>query len=134
MGNVGKILAALGLLTVPTVGGLYAYGKMKDGKTSTGAASVVGGITATTLMVGMALLNYYVFGFNEMLASATSEGTTSGLRGMRGLGSILPSRVYGPFGSDFRQVGMLNVTRTPGSRVGLLDIQSGQRVGCMSCK
>ena len=48
--QAGKILGAAALVSVPVVGGFYAYGRVKEAKGSTGAASLVGGLVAIVVI------------------------------------------------------------------------------------
>jgi len=122
--DIGKVLGAAALATLPTVTGLYVYGKMKDKRQSTGASALVGGLTFTTLGIAVGLLNYYMFGLDEttaqiatLIGPKTDETAVAGLRGTLqpkyafGSGSFMvsglpvPERVYTPFTSNIRQVG-----------------------------
>lgn len=125
MKDVGRIIGATALAVIPAAGGLYAFGKSKDKKNSTGASALIGGLTLTILGVGVALVNYYMLGLNE-----TAEQLTTLIDEKKAgtVGALLPNRVYSPFGDNFRKLGLLNVTRL--GRVGMLDVQQRQRVGC----
>lgn len=148
--DIGRILGAAALATLPPVTGLYVYGKMKDKRNSTGASALAGGLAMTALGVSVALLNYYMFGLDETAAQLTTligekgDTATAGLRGVMsprsafGSGSFvvagLPtrqrsgSRMFNPFTNNFRQVGTLSVTR----RMGLANVE---RVGgCSGCR
>lgn len=123
--DIGKIIGATALAVIPAAAGLYAFGKMKDKKQNTGPSALVGGLTATILGVGVALLNYYMLGLNE---TAEQLATLIGEKqGAATVGSLIPGRVYSPFGDDFRKLGALDVTRT---RVGTLNVSRTQRTGC----
>jgi len=123
--DIGRIIGATALAVIPAAGGLYAFGKSKDKKNSTGASALIGGLTLTVLGVGVALINYYMLGLNEtaeQLTALIGDKQSGGT-----VGALLPGRVYSPFGDNFRKLGLLNVTRL--GRVGTLDVQR-QRVGC----
>ena len=124
--DIGRIIGATALAVIPAAAGLYAFGKMKDSKQNTGPSALVGGLTATVLGVGVALLNYYVLGLNEtaeQLATLIGESQNAPAT----VGALIPGRVYSPFGDDFRKLGALDVTRT---RVGTLNVSRTQRTGC----
>jgi hypothetical protein len=138
--QIGKILGATALVSVPVMGGFYAYGRMKDSKSSTGAASLVGGLVATILGVGVAFADYFLLGLdtNNPVVKATA---LSGLLEPRQPFSSaaytvgqLPKRVYAPFHSNFRQVGMIAAQRA--RNLGMLNVDrrmgmiNAQRVGC----
>jgi hypothetical protein len=126
--DIGKVIGAFALGMVPTVSGLYVYGKMKDEKSSTGASAVVGGLTLAVLGLSIALLNRYLFGLSsasmeiEKLVDSGSASSMSGARGAfpnrafsgSNMMAGLPSRVFSPFSNDFRQVGALNIARRVG--------------------
>lgn len=120
--DVGRIIGATALAVIPAAGGLYAFGAMKDRRQNTAPAALVGGLTATLLGVGVALANYYMLGLDETAAQITQligekQQQTVGavLRPTKAFSSsqysVAPPRVFSPFSSNFRQVGMLDVRR-----------------------
>jgi hypothetical protein len=131
--QAGKILGAAALMAVPVTAGFYAYGRMKEGKSSTGAASLVGGLVATVLGVGVAFADYYLLGLgtsNPVLTAANMAGLLAPTRAFSSAAytvGALPERVYAPFHPNFRQVGMIAAQRRRPGNLGLLDVQ---RVGC----
>jgi hypothetical protein len=108
--DIGKILGAAALATLPTVTGFYVYGKMKDKRSSTGASALVGGLTFTTLTITVALLNYYMFGLDTVTKQVSNligpgKASDEAVAGL--LGAIVPERVVGPFTDNFRQLGAM---------------------------
>jgi hypothetical protein len=138
--QVGKLLGAAALVTIPAVGGFYAYGRMKDAKASTGASSVVGGIVAAALGIGVAFADYFLLGLdsdNPVVKAASLSGLLAPRTPFSSASytvGALPERVRAPFHSNFRNLGLISAQRSP--NVGLLDVQrrlgiiSAQRVGC----
>lgn len=140
--QAGKILGATALVAVPVVGGFYAYGRMKDAKSSSGAASLVGGLVATILGVGVAFADYFLLGLgtdNPVVKAAALSGLLEAKAPFSSASytvGALPERVYAPFHSNFRQVGMIAAQRSRPSTLGMLNVDrrmgliDAQRVGC----
>lgn len=138
--QIGKILGATALVSVPVVGGFYAYGRMKENRSSTGAASLVGGLVATVLGVGVAFADYFLLGLgtdNPVVKAAALSGLLESQQPFSSASYTvgqLPERVYAPFHSNFRQVGLIAAQRA--RNLGMLNVDrrmgmiSAQRVGC----
>lgn len=146
--NVGKILGAAVLTAIPVTAGFYAFGKMKQSKASNGAASLVGGLIATVLGVGVAFADYYLLGLDTANPVMTAAKVSGLLQAKEPFSSAsytvgaLPERVYEPWHlhPNFRQVGLLDVQRA--HTLGMLSVQrsapvkahmgmiSAERLGC----
>jgi len=129
--NVGKVLGAAALTAIPFTAGFYAFGRMKQSKASNGAASLVGGLVATVLGVGVAFADFYLLGLdteNPVMSAASMAGLLRARSPFSSSSYVvgqLPDRVYAPFHPNFRQVGLLDVQRA--KTLGMLAIQRGQR-------
>jgi hypothetical protein len=129
--NIGKVLGAVALTAIPATAGFYAFGRMKANKSSNGAASIVGGMVATVLGVGVAFADYYLLGLdteNPVVTAASMAGLLGPKAPFSSASYVvgdIPERVHAPFHPNFRQVGMIDVERA--KTLGMLSVQRGQR-------